>query len=139
MNLRLIAKNQTDRVKSLPLLELHCHAKIENSIFLDKMVDSIEQYGMQNPIIILPMSIGQWLKMKYNNPDILDPPTGEIEQEVLQIRCGNNRYRAAHMLGYEMIDCIVAENLRDASTLCNQQRAQHNIWHMENKYGDWNR
>ena len=139
MNLNLTAINRNSRIVKLYLKDLHCHAKIENSIFLDKLVDSIEKYGMQNPVIILPMTIGQWLKMQYNNPDILYPPSGELDEIVNQVRCGNNRVRAAHMLGYESIDSIIAEDLREASTFCSHQRAQQNIWHMENKYGDWNK
>jgi len=135
--IHLSAAKQTEDIKAIPISELHCHVKDINPVFLNNVVDSIEGYGLQNPIVVVAMTIERWKHMKYVNSEILDPPEGLMDQEVLQVRCGNNRVKAAIALGYESIDCVVARDLRAGSRLCSIQGKEQDKWRNTNQYGKW--
>jgi ParB-like chromosome segregation protein Spo0J len=133
----LTSINRKGDIQAIPLSELYCHAKIENPTFLSKIGDSIKEFGMQNPVVVVSMTIKRWQELKEYNPDILSPPEGVGDNTVFQVRCGNNRVRAARQLGYDTIDCIVVEKMQDSNSLCLQQREQQNKWSSTNQYGKW--
>jgi len=129
--------NRKGGIQTLLLKDAYCHAKIENPTFLTKIEDSIKHHGMQNPVVVVPITIGRWRDLKEYNPDILPPPEGAVDKVVMQVRCGNNRVRAARTLGYDTIDCIVVKKMQDSNSLCLQQREEQNKWASTNQYGQW--
>lgn len=135
--LHLKCLNRKGNIQSIPLDALHCHAKVENPVFLIKIETSIQEHGLQNPIVVVGMTIKRWKELKEYNPDILPPPEGHPEDVVYHVRCGNNRVRAARALEYDEIDCIVVEKIQDSNSICLQQREEQNRWSSTNQFGNW--
>jgi len=129
--------NREGDIKVIPLKELHCHAPIENPIFMEKVSRSIAEFGLQNPIVVVPITIKRWKEIREYNSSILAPPEGHLEDTVFQVRCGNNRVRVAIEQGYDSIDCIVVEKMQDSNALCQVQREQQNDWIHKGEFGKW--
>ena len=133
----LQADTRSDDIQTLPLKELHCHARIENPLFMDKVEKSIAEFGLQNPIVVVPITIQRWRDLKQYNPDILPAPEGHPQDIVFQVRCGNNRVRVARELGFTHIDCIVVEKMADSNSICLKQRVQQTDWMHRGEFGKW--
>ena len=133
----LSASNRAGDIKVIPLNELHCHVVVENPIFLGRVEESIAEFGLQNPVVVVPITIKRWKELKSYNSAMLPAPEGHPEDIVFQVRCGNNRVRIARELGYDTIDCIVVEKMADSNAICLKQRDQQTNWMHRGEFGKW--
>ena len=133
----LFAKSGQYQPEMVDIKDLHLHVKVENPYFLDRIKDSISEFGMQNPVVAAKITIGGWKLLQSYNKDILNPPEGDDDDIILQVRCGHNRVRAAIDLGYDSIDCIVLDKIKDSTKYCTEMREQQNRWMRRNQFGKW--
>ena len=133
----LASINREGDIQTIPLKDLHCHVGIENETFMEKVESSIVEFGLQNPVVVVPITIRRWKELRTYNSTILAPPSGNPDDIVYQVRCGNNRVRVARKLGYDTIDCIVVEKMSDSNDLCCKQRDQQTNWMHRGEFGKW--
>ena len=122
----------------LSLNEIFPHVEIENEVFYNNLKKSIQDNGILNPIVVCPITIAGWLQLRVWNPSILPPPEGyDLEDEVYQIRCGNNRFYISQELGWPTIKASVVPVPSGSNKYCKAQQVEQRKWIKENKYGIW--
>jgi hypothetical protein len=95
----------------------------------DKIKQSIEENGMEHPIIVLRTNYRGWRILAGGTPELKQPPKGADPDGVVHlVMCGNNRVRAAKELGYQSIEGVSCQTTEEVNKLCKLQR---NDWRMK--------
>ena len=91
---------------------------------------SLERDGLLYPIVVVPITIGDWLEehTRNNDPDVNPPPVGGMSDIVWRVQCGNNRLVAAFDLGYTHIEALIINNLQEAKKYCLKKRKENKAW-----------
>jgi len=91
---------------------------------------SVYNWGMEWPIIAYEIRVVDWDQEAARNHLILPPPPNlELTDIVLQVRCGNKRWRYAKDLGYTHIETYIAKSLDEVAQLMKEQQD----WFKKNK------
>ena len=105
----------------LPLSMLDPINKVQEPHFYEFVKESMEGHGLYHPLVIHPISLADWneeLKMdKFQTPP---PQDGNLLR--YRVQCGCNRYFALIEMGYDAVECIVVEDLKEAQDLCHVMR-----------------
>jgi hypothetical protein len=105
----------------LPVSELYCISDRSQHTSDAEVAASIQEHGLEFPIIAYPTTIAEWRQLAIKNQMVVFPPDMPDDHTVLQVRCGNKRLRYARELGYTHIDCYVTESLHEVALLMQQQ------------------
>jgi len=109
--------------------------EVFNKDFFGQVKQSLIDKGFINPLIVVPMDGHEWTTYSEDNPDMLKfPPLQNIDDVVLQIRCGNNRYWAARQLGFRTVPIIKCGSMKEASKMCKAQQKEMKQWQ---EAGEW--
>ena len=136
--MHLIAKNPKPElpIHIIQLDKVYVSVEIEHPEFYEPLKQSIKEYGLQHPIVIMYVTWEQYNGWYQSNKSLIPPPDLE---SFYTVRCGNNRVRIARELGYNSIDSFLCTNLKEASDLCGIERNIQREWIMRNELGNWNK
>ncbi len=119
----------------LRLDQIHPSMEVYEDSFYQTLKESLEEKGLLNPLVVVPVTVSKWKDMCVDNKDMLPPPEGVPNDDVvLQIRCGNNRYWAAKEMEYKLITITKCGSMKEASKMCKAQQREMKQW---KEAGEW--
>ncbi len=125
----LLTKETTCIEQVLRLDTIFPSMDVYEDAFYEKVKASLKEEGLLRPLVVLPISVKDWLMLMEDNSEMLPPPPNYTENDViLQVRCGNNRYWAAKDLGIKLITVTKVASLQEGSTICKAQQKEMKQW-----------
>lgn len=88
-------------------------------------LDSIKEKGMLHPLVVWKTTTDEWqelIDVSRNDglTEFIQPP--ETPDKVHVVMCGCRRLYAAVSLGYTSVECLVADSIKQTSSICPKQR-----------------
>ena len=108
-------------VQQLCISDLEPVCKIQEPTFFKFVRDSMESFGLYQPLVIVPMTVQEWKEEMEMDHHVI-PPRQEGPETRMRIQAGCNRYFAMVDLGYTHCDCIVVTDMEEAQTLAHTLR-----------------
>lgn len=106
---------------ALPLDMLDPIDKIREPHFYEFVKKSIESFGLYHPIVVCGVTEDEW-KKELELDHFQTPPPFDSNILRWRIQCGCNRFYALRELGYDAVECIVMEDVKDARDACHMMR-----------------
>ena len=126
INLTLFATKRLTDSQLLDIVELDSLSPIVYPDNYQNIKKSMQQRGMDFPIVVLDTTIGGWrgIVATDSSGELLHPDDRETDEHSYLVMCGNNRLQAAKELGYDHIECIVCKTRGEVHRWATMMRKQ---------------
>ena len=106
----------------LPIDMLYPICKIMEPHFYEFVKQSIDNFGLYHPLVVYSITTKEWQDELIYDKD-QDPPDFDTAPALMhRIQCGVNRYYALKELGYDAVECLIAETVAQARDMCHTLR-----------------
>lgn len=106
----------------MSLDEIHPICKIMEPHFYVCVKESVENFGLWHPLVVVEVSVEDWEEEAKHDKDMFPPPKGEKTDTFFRIQCGCNRYYALKELGYKEVEVVICGSVKGAQDLCHRMR-----------------
>jgi hypothetical protein len=105
----------------LPLDAIEPICKIMEPVFYEFVKNSIKGHGLYHPLVVVGITVDDWNKEAEMDVHMSKPIEGSNPLR-WRIQCGCNRYFALKELGYDAVECIVMDDVKEAQDACHMLR-----------------
>lgn len=119
----LEAKYSPDDSKLIKLDELEPMMKVTDIDFYNRVITSLEKYGLRYPLVIVEIGEDEW-REEAETSGYINYPKPDGPELRKRVQCGNTRFHAIrnHWPTIKWVECVVFDNSKTASELCAELR-----------------